>query len=169
MYLKNMILEDRVGRMEEDELLDIIRKAVLSPSVLGEIVYHMESQMNAEERFPYHLLAPISPRSIAISTAGSVEWNENQIIVYSEVLWGKTVWKVFGDCEGLECLLILDIAMDGDSIVSAAKAIRDADGICTKAFVFVDWEKGARTACEENGIKMYSCLKKSDFEIEGEK
>lgn len=58
-----------------------------------------------------------------------------------------------------------DVATSGGSIVSAVQAIRDVGDICNNCVVVVDRQEGAKENCSNNGINLYSLLKKSDFGI----
>ncbi len=64
---------------------------------------------------------------------------------------------------GRNVLVIDDVASQGQSILDAAEAVREAGGIVTKGLVLVDREGGASALLKEHGIDLISVFKASEF------
>jgi orotate phosphoribosyltransferase len=147
-----------------------IKKATLNPDTLKKLLFYLYDKTvtydegeDEDKHIPFNRIASVAVGGIPIATALSLHTGTPQIIVRSEKHDRGTKSQVIGDCNGMNCVLIEDVATTGGSIVNAVKAIRDAGGICSVAFVIVDREEGAGQVCRENGVRLFSCLKKRDF------
>ncbi len=175
MDLKEMLLKENIVRIKGDNeepftlksgkksrvFIDI-KQASLNPDILKEVVELIDS-IGQKEEWYFDRIASVAVGGIPIATALSLRWDEHQIIIRSETHDRGMKQKIIGDCMGLRCLLIEDVATSGGSIVNAVQAIREAGGICTDVIVVVDREEGATELCLHNGVTIHPCLKKSDF------
>lgn len=149
-----------------------IKKATLDPTLLKDIIYFLYNEIVSDDdsvckqHIPYERIASVAVGGIPIATALSLHTGVPQVIVRAEKHDRGTGSQIIGDCKGANCILIEDVATTGGSIVTAVKAIRDAGGICNVCFVVVDREEGATELCRENGVYLFSCVKKSQL-VEG--
>ena len=176
MDLKELLLKENIVRIKgiDEEPFTLtsgkksrvfidIKQASLNPDILKEIVELINS-MCQKELWYFDRIASVAIGGIPIATALCLRWEEHQIIIRSETHDRGMKQKIIGNCMGLRCLLVEDVATSGSSIVNAVQAIRDAGGFCTDVIVVVDREEGAKELCLQNGITIHSCLQKSDFE-----
>lgn len=170
-----MLLEEKIVRIkreyEEPFTLKSVKKsrvfidikqAILNPNILKEIVEFIDS-ICQKKGWYFDRVASVAIGGIPIATALCLRWDEHQIIIRSETHDRGMKQKIIGDCKGLRCLLIEDVATSGRSILNAVMSIRMAGGICEDVIVVVDREEGATELCLQNGITIHPCLKKSDF------
>lgn len=142
-----------------------IKEASLSPKVNGLVKSLMMKKIVDTGNRNFDKFGSIAIGSIPITSILSYATSIPQIIVRSERHKTGTESKVIGDCKDLDILLVDDVATSGGSIINAALEIRKAGGTCSKCIVAVDREEGAEELCKENGITLYSILKKSDFGV----
>lgn len=193
MKLKEMLIKEGIVKVKNEgeepfiltsgkkSILFIdIKQASLNPIILNQIVNTIIMNGNAPAYLELCFRSDISRKQynddgirigsiavggIPIGTALSLKTGINQVIVRSEKHDRGTQSQVIGDCKQKRVLLIEDVATSGGSIVRASKAIRDAGGVCDNCIVIVDRQEDAETNCLDNGIKLISLLKKSDFVI----
>lgn len=159
-----------------------IKEASLNPDILNEIkrkIYNYnEYTYNyganvfnydgyAYDHFfkQYDRIASIAIGGIPVATMLSINLNIPQIIIRSRKHDRGTQSQTIGNCEGKNCILIEDVSVSGQSIINAAKVIRNAGGTCADCIVIVDRQEGAEKNCLENNIRLLPLLKKSDFGI----
>ncbi len=170
MLLKENIVKVKEGNEElftlksgkKSRLFIDIKQASLNPTILKEVIMRV-IEVAPAYIYEYDKIASVAVGGIPIATALSLETEVPQIIIRSEKHDTGTKSQIIGDCEDKHCILIEDVATTGGSLINAVKAIRDAKGICREVIVIVDREEGAKELCEQNGVTLYSCLKKSDF------
>lgn len=114
----------------------------------------------------YDRIASVAIGGIPIATMLSISLGIPQIIIRSHKHDRGTQSQIIGNCEGKSCVLIEDVSVSGQSIVNAAKIIRNAGGICDDCIVIVDRQEGAEKNCLDNNIRLFALLKKSDFGID---
>ncbi len=196
MSLKKMLIERNIvkvrGKDEEPFMLNEIgtksrvffdiKEASLSPKVLNRIIYDMiqvitndipnlamtHAHLSDSHLFLFDKIASVAVGGVPIATALSLETGVPQIIVRNDSHDRGTKDKVIGSCKRQKVLFIEDVSVTGNSIINGVKAIRDYGGICDICIVVVDREEGAEQICQDNNIKLYSLLKKSDFGIKEE-
>lgn len=175
MGLKEMLLNENIvkvkGKNEEpytlksgkkSRLFIDIKQASLNPIILKEVIMRV-IEIAPAYIYEYDKIASVAVGGVPIATALSLETEVPQVIIRAEKHDTGTKSQIIGDVEGQHCILIEDVATTGGSLINAVKAIRDAKGICREVIVIVDREEGAKELCEQNDVKLYSCLKKSDF------
>lgn len=175
MDLKEMLLKENIvkikGEYEEpftlksgkkSQLFIDIKQASLNPIILKEVIMRV-IEVVPVYIYEYDKIASVAVGGIPIATALSLETEIPQIIIRSEKHNTGTKTQIIGECEDQHCILIEDVATTGGSLINAVKAIRASKGICQDVIVIVDREEGASELCEQNGVTLYSCLKKSDF------
>lgn len=159
-----------------------IKEASLNPEILKEIkrkifnkseytynyganIFNYEGY--AYENFfkQYDRIASIAIGGIYVATMLSISLNIPQITIRSSKHNRGTQSQIIGDCKDKNCILIEDVSVSGQTIIDAAKVIRNAGGTCTDCIVIVDREEGAEKNCLDNKIRLFPLLKKSDFEI----
>lgn len=113
----------------------------------------------------YDKIASVAIGGIPIATMLSLNLGIPQIIIRSSKHDRGTQSQIIGDCKDKICILIEDVSVSGQSIINAAKIIRNAGGICNDCLVIVDRQEGAERNCLDNDIRLFSLMKKSDFEI----
>lgn len=142
-----------------------IKEASLNPIILEEIVRVIKFNWDWYTGMNKMIIGSVAIGGIPIASVLSVEMMINQIIVRTEKHDRGTKSQVIGNCKDKKVLLIEDVATTGGSIINAVQAIHDAGGICHSCIVIVDRQEGAELNCVNNGISLYSLLKKSDFGI----
>ncbi len=175
MDLKEMLLKENIVKVngehkepftlksgKKSRLFIDIKQASLNPTILKEVIMRV-IEVAPAYIYGYDKIASVAIGGIPIATALSLETEIPQVIIRSEKHDTGTKSQIIGDVEDQHCILIEDVATTGGSLINAVRAIRDANGICKEVIVVVDREEGAKELCEENDIKLYSCLKKSDF------
>ncbi len=140
-----------------------IKEASLNPIILSEISY--QTRFLSIDFSSYDKIGSIAVGGIPISTAISLVFLIPQVIIRSTEHNRGTKSSIIGDCTSKKILFIEDVSVTGASIVKGVNAIRAAGGICNGCIVVVDRQEGAEQNCLENGINLYSLLKKSDFGI----
>lgn len=142
-----------------------VKEASLSPKINGLVKSLIMKKIADTRNRDFNKLGSIAIGSIPITSILSYATSIPQIIVRSERHKTGTESRIIGDCKDLDILLIDDVATSGGSAVNAVLEIRKAGGICNKCIVVVDRQEGAEELCKENGITLYSILKKSDFGV----
>ena len=64
---------------------------------------------------------------------------------------------------GKRVLVVDDVATKGGSIMQAVGAVRQAGAVVDTALVLVDREEGASQLLQQNGVRLTSVLRASDF------
>ncbi len=152
---------------QESRLFIDIKEACLNPKVLeilsNEMFYHMQhgydviySKLTSNTTIA---LASVAVGAIQIGVALSLKTGLCHIIVRSEKHKTGTQSRVIGDVKDKICILIEDVSTTGSSIVSAAKAIREAGGKCNIAITAIDREEGAYKLCSDNDIVLLPCIR----------
>ncbi len=192
MDLKKMLIKEGIVKIKnKDEepftlksgkksrLFIDIKEASLNSSILKRIISDIieiivndipdlamtHANLSDLHLYLFDKIGSIAVGGIPIGTGLSLETGVSQIIIRSEKHDRGTQTKVIGNCKNEKVLLIEDVATTGGSIVNAVKAIREVGGICNNCIVVVDRQEGAERNCLDNGINLYSLLKKSDFGI----
>lgn len=181
MDLKEMLIKEGIVKIKNkyEELFTLksgkksklfidIKEASLNPEILKEIVRIIKFNWDWYRGMNTVIIGSVAIGAIPIASVLSVEIGINQIIVRSEKHDRGTKSQVIGNCKDKKILLIEDVSTTGGSIINAVQAIRDAGGICHTCIVIVDRQEGAELNCVDNGISLYSLLKKSDFGIKEE-
>lgn len=146
-----------------------IKEASLNPYILKKVVDEFNELIPYKVHLgDYSIFGSVAIGGIPIATALSLEYGIPQIIIRSEKHDSGIKTQIIGKCKDKRILLIEDVATTGGSIVSAVQVIREAGGICDDCVVVVDREEGASENCKENGINLFSLLKKSDFGVDEE-
>ncbi len=178
MNLKDMLIKENIVKIKnkDEELFKLksgkksrlfinVKEASLNPKILNEIkmlVVKLSIEISNINNFD--IIGSATIGGVPIASVVSLDyWNRlylniPQIIVRSE--------KVIGNCKDKRVLLIEDVTATGSSIINAVKAIREAGGICKDCIAIVDRQEGAERNCLDNGINLYSLLRKSDFGID---
>lgn len=175
MNLKEMLLKENIVQIKEEteepftlksgkksRIFIDIKQASLNPDILKEITGIIDS-ISREQEWYFDRVASVAIGGIPIATILSLRWNIHQVIIRSETHNRGMKQKIIGDCKGLMCLLIEDVATSGGTIINTVRSIREAGGFCEDVIVVVDREEGAKEWCLQNKINIHSCLKKSDF------
>lgn len=195
MDLKEMLIKEKIVKIKKPDeepfilksgkkskLFIDIKQASLNPQILKRITQDIINMITKEipdlamthshlsdlHLYLFNKIGSVAVGGVPIGTSLSLETNIPQIIVRSEKHDRGTQSQVIGDCKGKKVLLVEDVATSGGSIVNSVKAIRDVGGICDTCMVVVDRQEGAEQNCKDNGINLYSLLKKSDFGISEE-
>ncbi len=71
--------------------------------------------------------------------------------------------RVEGVLEGREVLVVDDVATTGQSLASAAEALKSMSAEVSAAAALVDREQGAEELLKSKGIKLFSLIKVSDL------
>ncbi len=148
-----------------------IKLASLNSKILREISLCIGNLLNRKiyyERFKFDsnwLLGSIAIGGIPIATAFSLLWGNNQVIIRNCPHERGTITNIIGNCKDKNVLFIDDVAVTGNTIIKGINTIREVGGICNDCLVVVDRQEGAEKNCLDNGINLYSLLKKSDFGI----
>ncbi len=142
-----------------------IKEASLNPVILKEIVNQLKNFDLDNFDNSFDVIGSVAVGGVPIASVYSYIMNIPQIIVRTEKHDRGTKSQVIGNCKDKKVLLIEDVATTGGSIINAVQAIYDAGGICHSCIVIVDRQEGAEANCVDNGISLYSLLKKSDFGI----
>lgn len=184
--LKDLLLKEGIVRIKssneepfvlksgkKSRLFIDIKEASLNPVILRKIVTEIVSfgrpfntrPSGSSAIYNYDKIASVAVGGIPIATALSLTIGIPQVIVRSEKHDRGMKSQVIGNCQGMSCILIEDVATSGGSLVSAVLVLRAAGATCDDCVVIVDREEGAQELCKENNIVLRSLLKKSDFGI----
>jgi orotate phosphoribosyltransferase len=69
--------------------------------------------------------------------------------------------------KGKRVVIIADVTLSGNTVLSAAKTLRSAGAEVRTAITLVDLEKGARNLLEGNGIKFVPLVEAKDISLPG--
>lgn len=105
------------------------------------------------KKTPYKLAIVDSVMSPVIATALSVLTNKDLVIITASKTEHGLKTDVFGDLTG-EIVLIDDLTTTGNSIVEAAKKIREKGGAVTHAVVSTCRNGSAKENLKQNGIEL---------------
>jgi len=180
MNLKEMLIKEGIVKIKnkdekpfklkygkESRLFIDIKEASLNSEILKEMVRVIDFNWDWYSSVNTDIIGSVAIGGIPIASVLSVKIGIKQIIVRSEKHDNGTQSQIIGNCKDKKVLLIEDVATTGGSIVKAVKAIREVGGICNDCVV-VDRQEGAERNCLDNGINLYSLLRKSDFGINEE-
>ncbi len=192
MNLKDMLIKEGIIKIRnKDEesfvvnelgtksrLFIDIKEASLNPNILNRITQQIIRviiedtdlaliNVNHPELplFLFDRIGSVAVGGVPLATALSLETKIPQIIVRSGKHDRGTQSQVIGNCKGKKVILIEDVTVTGNAAIKGVKAIREAGGICNFCIVVVDRQEEAEKNCLDNGIRLFSLLKKSDFGI----
>lgn len=192
MNLKDMLIKEGIIKIRnKDEesfvvnelgtksrLFIDIKEASLNPNILNRITQQIIRviiedtdlaliNVNHPELplFLFDRIGSVAVGGVPLATALSLETKIPQIIVRSGKHDRGTQSQVIGNCKGKKVILIEDVTVTGNATIKGVKAIREAGGICNFCIVVVDRQEEAEKNCLDNGIRLFSLLKKSDFGI----
>lgn len=142
-----------------------IKQAALNPEILKNIIREIDNIVWYKTDFPYNIdkIVSIAVGGVPLATALSLHSNIPQAIIRKEKREHGVISKLIGDVTNKKCIFIDDVATTGNSIMFGINTIRENGGMCDTAIVVIDREEGATELLTKNGIKLYSCIKKSEL------
>ncbi len=135
-----------------------IKKATTDPDILKKIALGFSQYVGNEK------IAGIELGSVPLAVALSLETGNKYIIIRKESKTHGTQNLIEGDLEkGEEIIIVEDVMTTGQSIIRAAKIIRDLGGIVKKVLVVVDREEGGLENLKNENLEAISLVKVSSL------
>jgi len=135
-----------------------IKKATTDPEILRKIASGFSKFVKNEK------IAGIELGSVPLAVALSLETGNKYIIIRKESKTHGTQSLIEGDLEkGEEVIIVEDVMTTGQSIIRAAKIVREMGGIVKKVLVVVDREEGGMENLRNENLEAISLVKVSNL------
>ncbi len=135
-----------------------IKKATTDPEILRKIANGFSKFVKNEK------IAGIELGSVPLAVALSLETGNKYIIIRKESKTHGTQSLIEGDLEkGEEVIIVEDVMTTGQSIIRAAKIVREMGGIVKKVLVVVDREEGGMENLRNENLEAISLVNVSNL------